>query len=505
MKHLIRIVLALAIAGLFVFALSWSAVDITKSLNYNTYELKYLVNLSGVEDDKKETTLNEVNKELDARLHKFNVANVSLETEKNEKDKFVNIKFGTIDNINEIKTTLSLNETFILKEKLAVEIAEEAVSPEEESEDETSPAETEIKPEEAYKTEIEAKANDALQRMLSGETFEIIAQNEVEKDPLKVVFAQADWMYKDEIKDVFAEKLFGMESGEVSPELIKYQERPFALAAPIDVIAIVKLLAREDVDRSSSTPKQVEVSHILVAYNDAMRAAETTVRTKEEAKSLADEIKSRLDNQEDFAVLAKEFSDDTSNKDTGGLLRAPAGNGTYVEQFENASLALDSEGRVSEVVESPFGFHIIKAGKITAATEESHNEMRVKFAVLFYAVQPNEWQDTDLTRNYLANVDIVYTREYDPYIVLTFNEGGKEMLKNLTMKNMNNILGIFVGKELITSFTVQEINDKGVIKILRPSTTKEADELKYKLMQTALPAPVILIEQEETTPGKETN
>ena len=521
MKHVLRIVLALAIAGLFVFALSWSAVDITKSSNYKTYELNFLVNLSGIEDSKKDSTINDVKVELDKRLHKFDVANVKSNLNSKDNNSFINLEFGTIDDINVIKPALSLNDIFVIKEKLAVEMPTEEVAAEENTttetetptteetvteETETTPAvesEEVIKPEETYKAEIEAKANEALQKVLGGETFEIVAQNEVERDPLKIVFAQADWMYKDEIKDIFAEKLFNMEPGQVSPELIKYQERPFALAAPIDVFAIVKLLAKEEIDRSSSTPKQVEVSHILIAYKDAMRAAETTVRSKEEAKSLADEIKTRLDNQEDYANLAKEFSDDTSNKATGGLLRAPAGTNTYVEQFENAALNLEKEGQISDVIESPFGFHIIKAGKITAATEESHKETRVKFAVIFYAVQPNEWNNTELTRKHLNNVEITYTKEYDPYLTLNFNEDGKLMLKSLTEKNMNNILGIFVGKELITSFTVQEVNDKGVIKILRPATTKEADDLKAKLTQLALPAPVILIDFKDTTPQPE--
>ena len=518
MKHVIRIVLALIIAGLFVFALSWSAVDISKSTNYKTYELKYLVNLSEVSEDKKDSTVNDVKKELDKRLHQFDVANVSLTTEKKDKDQYLNMKFGTIDDIQKIKTALSLNNTLIFKEKLAVEAPKEEAAPAEETTAEPANTETEVttetsetvevaetvKPEEPYKTEIASKADEALKKMLAGETFEIVAQNETAKDPQKVVFAQADWMYKDEIKNIFAEKLFNLQPGQVLGELIKYTEQPSPLAPPVDVIAAVKLIDKEEVDRSTSTPKQTEVSHILIAYKDAMRAAETTVRTKEEAKSLADEIKTRLDNQEDFAALAKEFSDDPSNKNSGGLLTIPAGSGTYVEQFENAALKLEKEGQISEVIESPFGYHIIKAGKIIAATKESHMEPRVKFAVLFYAVQPDEWQNTDLTQKYLSNVDIIYTKEYDPYIVMNFNEEGKKMLKDLTARNMNNILGIFVGKELITSFTVQEVNDKGVIKILRPATTKEADDLKAKLTQLALPAPVILVDEKDTTPKPET-
>jgi parvulin-like peptidyl-prolyl isomerase len=497
MKHLVRLIAALALAGLFVIALSWSASDITKSTNYKSYELKYLVNLTDIGTEESDATLNNLKNTLETRLHKFEVAQVLIEKETKDNNNYLNLKFGSIDDIKAIKLALELNETFVLKEKVAAPVDEKVAEEENTPEEETA---TELAEKvEPYKTEIENTANETLQRILTTGNYEIEAQNSVLKDPLRRIYSQTDWMYKDEIKDVFAEKIFGLKSGEIYPELIKYQERPFALAAPIDIVTILKVFNIEEVDRTSSTPKTVDASHILIAYKEAMRASETTTRSKEEAKSLADEIKSRLNNGEDFSTLAKEYSDDTTNKNDGGHLTTPAGNNMYVEQFENASLALENEGQISEVVESPFGFHIIKAGVITPATDETHKEPRVRFGVLFYAMQPAEWQDTELTHKFISNVETIYTQEYDPYILVKLNDEGKNLLKNITERNNNNILGIFAGKELITSFTVQEVNVDGVIKILRPSTTKEADELKAKLTQEPLPAPIILIE--EKLPG----
>jgi len=508
MKHLVRLIAALSLAGVFVIALSWSASDITKSTNYKTYELKYLVNLTDVDSDKYDTTVNDLKNTLNSHLYKFNVAQASIDKETKDNNNYLTLKFGTIDDIQAIKKELELNETFIMKEKVTApvdeQVAEENSSEEKVSSEETVTDETasnieteaeETEKVEAYKTEIENTAKETLKKMLAGGSFEIEAQNQVLKDPLRRVYSQTDWMYKDEIKEVFAEKIFGLKSSDIYSELIKYQERPFALAAPIDIIAILKVFALEEVDRTTSTPKTVEASHILIAYKEAMSASETTERSKEEAKSLADEIKSRLDNGDDFTALAKEYSDDTSNKNDGGTLATPAGNNAYVEQFENASLALENEGQISDVVESPFGYHIIKAGVVTPAKDETHKEPRVRFGVLFYALQPAEWQNTELTYKYISKTETIYTQEYDPYIVITFNEEGKKMLKDITARNMNNILGIFTGKDLITSFTVQELNEKGEIKILRPSTTKEADELKAKLSQQPLPAPIILIEE----------
>ena len=69
----------------------------------------------------------------------------------------------------------------------------------------------------------------------------------------------------------------------------------------------------------------------------------------------------------DFAALAKEFSQD-STAETGGDLGS-FGRGVMTPPFETAAFALEP-GQVSEIVETPFGFHIIKLEEKTAARTE---------------------------------------------------------------------------------------------------------------------------------------
>jgi parvulin-like peptidyl-prolyl isomerase len=101
---------------------------------------------------------------------------------------------------------------------------------------------------------------------------------------------------------------------------------------------------------------KVRASHVLIAYQGARRASAT--RSKDEAKKLADQLLVRLRSGAKFEDVAEKSSDDPSAKGRGGDLGA-FDRYTMTKAFGDAAFALDV-GRISEVVETEFGFHIIK-------------------------------------------------------------------------------------------------------------------------------------------------
>jgi peptidyl-prolyl cis-trans isomerase C len=94
-------------------------------------------------------------------------------------------------------------------------------------------------------------------------------------------------------------------------------------------------------------PEQYRARHILIANSGA------------ESKSKATELLNQLRAGADFEALAKANSTDSSSAAKGGDLGF-FGPGRMVRPFEDAVLALKNIGDLSEVVESQFGFHIIR-------------------------------------------------------------------------------------------------------------------------------------------------
>jgi parvulin-like peptidyl-prolyl isomerase len=104
-------------------------------------------------------------------------------------------------------------------------------------------------------------------------------------------------------------------------------------------------------------PGQIRASHILLSYAGTPRTQAT--RTKEEAARLADEILSKLNQGEDFEELARLYSDCPSAESERPGDLGFFGKGKMVKPFEDAAFALEVGG-VSGIVETKFGYHIIK-------------------------------------------------------------------------------------------------------------------------------------------------
>ncbi len=147
-----------------------------------------------------------------------------------------------------------------------------------------------------------------------------------------------------------------------------------------------------DPDKLAATPDSPEETDTGETEPAEEPAAEPSAEaTRELAQKQAEELIAKLNEGADFADLAQEHSHDPSTAKRGGDL------GWFprrqmVEEFADAAFALQP-GQVSGVVESPFGFHVIKVEDKRTSLPEDFEENKQRYMEQHKSIQ--EWQAWD--------------------------------------------------------------------------------------------------------------
>lgn len=143
-------------------------------------------------------------------------------------------------------------------------------------------------------------------------------------------------------------------------------------------------------------PEQRRARHIL------LRVAEgEDEKTRAEKKKKAEEILAQAKAGKDFAELAKKHSEDSSAKNGGDL--GFFSKGAMVESFDNAVFQMQP-GEISAVVETVFGYHLIKLEEVRTATTRSFEQVQAELAD---QVKRQEGKGLTFTRASQAYEDII--------------------------------------------------------------------------------------------------
>lgn len=148
---------------------------------------------------------------------------------------------------------------------------------------------------------------------------------------------------------------------------IKEKRRAHYLLVPTSqILPTIEVTEEEIKDEwaQNPVPETVDVAHIMFLVKDPAEEAEVRAR--------AEQVLKRVQEGEDFAALAKQFSEDTSSADQGGYL-GPLQRGQFpMKEFEDAAFTLEP-GQTSGLVRTPdYGFHIIKVFRHDRPTLESN-------------------------------------------------------------------------------------------------------------------------------------
>lgn len=186
----------------------------------------------------------------------------------------------------------------------------------------------------------------------------------------------------------------------------KLMEVQFASKIKEPNVAEIKAYYDENAQQFT-TPESVHAKHILVKPADG----NDPNKAKLEAKAKAQELWAKVKGGAEFETIAKENSSCPSAKEGGDLGVQPKG--TFVPEFEKAVYAL-KPGEISDVVETQFGYHIIKLVERLDANTVSLENAKEKIIASLSDGQ-KEKIVMDYIQNLKAEAKVNFTNEADKF------------------------------------------------------------------------------------------
>lgn len=120
-------------------------------------------------------------------------------------------------------------------------------------------------------------------------------------------------------------------------------------------------------------PERVRASHILLSTRDPNTGEQLPADQKAAKRKLAEELLKRARDGEDFAKLAREYSEDPASRERGGEYTFPRG--VMVAEFETVAFSLNTN-QISDIVTTSYGYHIIKLHEKFPARKIPFDEVR---------------------------------------------------------------------------------------------------------------------------------
>ncbi|MDX1673598.1 MAG: peptidylprolyl isomerase [Longimicrobiales bacterium] len=216
---------------------------------------------------------------------------------------------------------------------------------------------------------------------------------------------------------------------DLDPLLRPYVEQQMFIELRGQVMTTDTVISEEELQELYATrgpDVRVKARHILLSIPDEDEGAQDSVR------ELARELRDRAAAGEDFSALARQYSDDSGTAPQGGDL-GWFERGDMVAPFEESAFNL-AVGEVSEVVETPFGLHIIKVeDREVPSLEDAGEEFRRQLI--------NERRQASLTE-YVESVRSQYEMEV--------REGATDVARDMADSPAMPLQNRAASRELVT-------------------------------------------------------
>ncbi|XEC95231.1 peptidylprolyl isomerase [Paenibacillus tarimensis] len=218
-----------------------------------------------------------------------------------------------------------------------------------------------------YESLVETGGDSALESLIVDELLRqemekagyTLTESDIEEELAEI---KSDYSSDEEFQSVLQQ--YGMTEKALLSQIRINAQMKKLLEPQIEITEEVLQDFYEQNKDNLATPEEVRASHILV-------------ETQEEAEKILEQLKQGAD----FASLAAENSTDTVSKDNGGDVDFFS-RGEMMPEFEEAAFALET-GQLSDIVETDYGFHIIKATdrreSSVPAYEDAKEELRENY------------------------------------------------------------------------------------------------------------------------------
>lgn len=423
--------------------------------------LEYVADLSKIPEAEKATAMEGVRDVIERRVNALGVSEPTVQTTKNGNEWRISVELAGIRDVNEAIRVIGETPTLDFREENAD--AGRALT------------EEEFKQLADRNADVMKKAEAALGKIKGGASFKDVAREESEITVSKENGGELGWLLSVPEYRGLLDQLRGAKVG-VQDKVL--DDGAYAYVA--------------DVEEQRDGGMEVRASHLVIQWDTAQGSSSTS--TKEEARVQIEKIKQEV-TSENFDEMAKKYSQEAGADKTAGDLDW-FGAGAMVKPFEDAVFAM-KKGEVSGIVETAFGYHLIKK-----TDERSRQDMRVR-VVAYKKIQAVDivntepWKRTQLTGKQLKRSQLEFDQNTgQAQVSLQFDDEGAKLFAELTKKNIGKAIGIFLDDQPISVPVVNQEITGGQAVISGSFTIEEGKLLAQRLQAGALPVPISIIAQQ---------
>lgn len=434
--------------------------------------LVYKADMSAVNSKDRTNALEGVRDVIERRVNTFGVSEPVVQTNKSGDESQVIVELAGIKDVNE--AVKMIGETPLLEFK-------------EQNTEKRSLTADEKKEMDKFNKQAEAKATDVLGKALSGGDFAALARQYSEDSTSKDNGGEISGIT---VKDAAHTEIYNIASklkqGETTKDLVK-------TASGYEIVKLIEKKVKTDSFNNNEPEKEVKAAHLLICYAESKNCESGLSRDEAYAKIKSIKEKATAAN---FAQLVKENTTEPGGGERGGEL-GWFSKGMMVKPFEDAVFP-QKVGTISYVVDTEFGFHLIlkEAERNLEEFKVAHIFVKTKTAEDIIGPQ-TDWKNTELTGKNLKKAVVQFNpNSGSPEVSLEFDDDGAKKFADVTGRNINKPVAIYLDNYPISTPTVNEKITGGKAVITGNFNIKEAKLLAQRLNAGALPVPIVLINQQ---------